>query len=187
MSAQLHRAAICAGLAVSGFPALSQAQSTTVVLPERTELRRALPVAAAPIIQQSPNGLYKLSITDTGIELLGPQGAIRITDAGIEIGGPNARSVTIKAAGDMELKGDRTVKLLAGGTMGLEAIAGMNLKANGPMELKAAGMTSVLGSMVSLGCSSGARPAARMGDQVTVTPTTGSGPIIQGSPKVLVC
>jgi hypothetical protein len=57
-------------------------------VPERPQLPRALPVATEPIVQQSPNGLYQLSITDTGIELRGPKGTVTINDAGILVGGP---------------------------------------------------------------------------------------------------
>ena len=91
MSPLLRRAAASAGLAVCGWSTLLLAQSTAVAVPDRSQIRR-LPVApvqaAAPVVQQSPNGLYKLSITDTGIELRGPKGAVTINDAGIMIGGP---------------------------------------------------------------------------------------------------
>ena len=95
MSYLLRRAAASAGLAVCGWSTLLLAQSTTVVVPDRTQMRRALPVAPAqapPVVQQSPNGLYKLSITDTGIELRGPRGTVTIDNGGITIGGPGTRT-----------------------------------------------------------------------------------------------
>lgn len=49
MTSLLWRAAACAGLAASGFTSLAQAQSTTVVMPPRTEYRRTLPAAETPI------------------------------------------------------------------------------------------------------------------------------------------
>jgi hypothetical protein len=85
MSSLFRRAVIC-GLATCGLPTLSPAQSTAVMVPpQRTEMRRSLPVAGTPIVQQSPNGLYQLSITDTGIVMRGPQGGVKITGSGIEI------------------------------------------------------------------------------------------------------
>ena len=195
MTSLLRRAAICAGLAACASSTLSQAQDTTTVLPRRTELRRALPVAtapvAAPMVQQSPNGLYKLSITDTGIELLGPKGAVRITDTGIEITGTNT-PVAIRAS-DMNVMIDRTVRLDAGSTMNIRAGSSMDIKGaqyvqlttgSGTMKLDADATLS--GSRVMLGCTStNGRPAARAGDQVNTTASPAV--IAQGSQTVLVC
>jgi uncharacterized Zn-binding protein involved in type VI secretion len=182
MTSLLRRAATCAGLAACGFSALSQAQSTTTVLPQRTTDLRRLPVATttvatAPIVQQSPNGLYKLSIGDTGIELLGPQGSVKISDAGIEIGGPGNTQITIR--------GGQTVKLEAGRTMDIKGGAAVQLTTgSGTMKLDAG--ATLTGSRVLLGCTStNGRPAARLGDQVNTTASPAV--IAQGSPTVLVC
>ena len=110
MSYLLRRAAASAGLAVCGWSTLLLAQSTTVVVPDRTQMRRALPVAPAqapPVVQQSPNGLYKLSITDTGIELRGPRGTVTIDNGGITIGGPGTPYVSI-ASNNMDVRVTRT-------------------------------------------------------------------------------
>lgn len=98
MTCLLRPAATCGGLAASAFSTLSQAQDTAVVLPERIQLRRAIPVAAAPIVQQSPNGLYKLSVTDTGMTTgsasmrLDPAGSSLI-GARVSLGGPGGKPV----------------------------------------------------------------------------------------------
>jgi hypothetical protein len=170
MTSLLRRAAACAGLAACGISALSQAQSTTTILPERTtELRRALPVptvAAAPIVQQSPNGLYKLSITDTGIELLGPKGTVRITDTGIEITGIHA-PVDMRAS-DMNVRIDRTVRLEAGMNMDIRAGSNMDIRGSSAVQIAAAAGASLLGSTVTLGCNNG-KAVARVGDLVNTT------------------
>ena len=184
MTSLLRRAAICAGLAASAFSTVSQAHDTTTVMPPRTELRRApLPVAAAPIVLQSPNGLYKLSITDTGIELVGPQGGVRITNAGIQIGGPNIH-VGIDA-NDMLVRGVQNVRMDAGTTMDIKGALYVQLTTgSGTMKLDADATLS--GSRVMLGCTSTTgRPAARVGDQVNTTATPAV--IAQGSQTVLVC
>jgi hypothetical protein len=181
MTSLLRRAAICAGLAACGFSALSQAQSTTTVSPQRTTDLRRLPVATAPaatapIVQQSPNGLYKLSIGDTGIELIGPQGAVKITDTGIEIGGSNT-PVTIKSG--------QTVKLEAGTTIDIKGASVVQLT-TGSGALKLDAGATLTGSRVMLGCTStNGRPAARLGDQVNTTASPAV--ILQGSQTVLVC
>jgi uncharacterized Zn-binding protein involved in type VI secretion len=185
MMSLLRRAATCAGLAACGVSALSQAQSTTTVLPQRTtELRRApLPVATAPIVQQSPNGLYKLSISDTGIELLGPQGGVRISDAGIEIGAPNTTRVAIMAS-NMNLKSGQNMKLEAASTMDIRGGGTVDIRSSGGAQITAGAGASLFGSVVKLGCDNG-KAAARVGDQVN---TSGSPTVIfQGSPTVLVC
>ena len=161
-----------------------RAQSTTTVLPPRTELRRALPVATAPIIQQSPNGLYKLSITDTGIELLGPQGGVRITDAGIEIGAPNTTRVAIMA-NNVNVKSGQDMKLEAAATMDIRGGSTMDIRSGATVQITAAAGASLIGSLVTLGCSSNGRPIARVGDVVNTT--VGPPVIVQGSPTVLVC
>jgi hypothetical protein len=186
MTSLLRRAATCAGLAAAGFSALSQAQSTATILPQpTTEFRRApLPVATAPIVQQSPNGLYQLSIGDTGIELVGPKGAVRITDTGIEIAGANT-PVAIRAS-DMNVRIDRTVRLEAGSTMDLRAGSNMGMRASSAVQITAAAGASLTGSQVTLGCTNtNGKPAARAGDQVntSVSPAV----ILQGSPTVSVC
>jgi hypothetical protein len=167
MTPLLRRAATCAGLATIGLSAGSQAQIPTKPEPiVGGEIRRPLPAAqpvqqaAPPVVQQSPNGLYALSITDEGIELRGPSGGVKITNAGIEIGASNSSRVTISATG-MELWGDKTLQLNArekvemvngpGANIVRLSPAGMELKAkenveivNGPsaniVKLSAAGM-----------------------------------------------
>jgi hypothetical protein len=187
MTSLLRRAAICAGLAACGFSALSQAQSTTTVLPQRTTDLRRLPVATttvatAPIVQQSPNGLYKLSIGDTGIELLGPKGAVRITDTGIEIAGTNT-PVTIRGS-EMNVRIDQTVRLDAGSTMYLRAGSDIDMRGSSTVQIMAAAGASLLGSRVTLGCPN-AKQAARLGDQVNTAVSPAA--IVQGSPTVWVC
>lgn len=176
MTPLARRAATCVALAVTGFCAVSQAQSTTTVLPRRTtDLRLATQPVAAPIVQQSPNGLYKLSITDTGIELLGPKGLVRISDAGIEIGAPTTTSVAIRAS-DMNLRVDRDVRLEAG--------SNLDIKASSAVLISASAGASLIGSVVNLGCSNG-RGVARAGDQVNTTVSPPA--ILPGSQMVRAC
>ncbi len=123
MSPLLRRAAASAGLAVCGWSTLLLAQSTAVAVPDRSQIRRSLPVAPvqamAPVVQQSPNGLYKLSITDTGIELRGPKGAVTISDAGIVIGGPGSLHVMIETS-TLDARADQDVTYRVGRNLTLE-------------------------------------------------------------------
>lgn len=136
MTPLLRRAAACAGLAALGLSARSPAQTPTLK-PEPIvggELRRAVP--AAPIVQQSPHGLFGLSITDAGIELRGPNGGVRITNAGIEfrgagiqLGDPTSH-LTIRAA-DMEIRGDGATQLRGDGTVQLKVAGALELHGGG--------------------------------------------------------
>jgi hypothetical protein len=105
---------------------------------------------------QSPNGQYKLDVTDSGIALLGPNGMVHLDSTGISLNSGNVLS--LKSAGSGELK------------------AGANLNVQG------AATTTVNGSIVQLNGCGGS--VARLGDHVQVDPSSGSGIIIQGSPTV---
>lgn len=177
MTFLFRRAAICAGLAACGFSAPVQAQDS-IVAPERAVLRRSLPVAAAPIVQQSPNGLYKLSITDTGIELLGPKGGVKITDTGIEIGAPTTTRVRVMA-GSMDVRSGQDVRLEAGSFMVIRAGSNLDLR-SAAVQVRGDGGASLIGPVVKLGCPSG-KAVARAGDPVNTAV------ILQGSPTVQVC
>ena len=185
MTSLLRRASICAGIAVSGFSALSQAQDTMTVVPERLPvLRRApLPVAAAPIVQQSPNGLYKLSITDTGIELVGPKGGVKITDTGIEIGVPTTTRVRIQAS-SMDVRSGQDVRLDAGSFITIRSGSSLDLRASTAIQVRGDGGASLIGPQVKLGCATG-KGVARAGDPVN----TGVSPavILPSSTTVQVC
>jgi hypothetical protein len=127
--------------------ATSQAQEVPTEKPRPIvggEIRRAPP--AAPIVQQSPNGLFALSITDEGIELRGPSGGVRITNAGIEIGAPNGSRVTISAVG-MELWGDKALKVNARESVEIVNGPGANIVKLSPagMELTGQGLVQVKG------------------------------------------
>lgn len=172
---------------------LLAAQSTAVAVPEKPVLRRALtPIPApAPIVQQSPNGLYQLSVTDAGIELRGPKGTVRITEQGIQIGGPGTMQISIESGDALRLRGGRDARFLSGATMTLKAsgdmdVAGANMKVNGTaaVTISGAAPSSLTAPLLSLGCASG-RMAARQGDQLQVGGNTGV--IVAGSPRVFVC
>ena len=160
MTPLLRRAATCAGLAAIGLSARSQAQIPTKPEPiVGGEIRRPLPAvpsvqqAAPPVVQQSPNGLFALSITDEGIELRGPSGGVKITNAGIEIGAPNSSRVTISATG-MELLGDKALQLNAresveivngpGANIVRLSPAGMELTGHGPVKVKGGGTVEIV-------------------------------------------
>jgi hypothetical protein len=162
----------------------SQAQSTEVVRERLPELRRApLQVtAAAPFVQQSPNGQFKLSITDNGIELLGPRGGVKITAAGIQVGTPQMQ-VEIHA-GQMSVRSGNGIRLDSGSSIDLKGSTTIHLTTSAASLKLDPATASVTGTLVSLGCTSG-KPAARAGDAVN----TGGSPAVvaQGSQKVLVC
>lgn len=192
MTPLLRRAAACAGIAACGWSTLLAAQSTEVAVPERQVLRQAVkPGAPGPIIQQSPNGLYKLSISDAGIELHGPKGTVKIGEYGIQIGGPGTMQINIESGDGLRLRGDRDARFLSGATMTLKAggdmdVAGANMKVNGSaaVTISGAAPSSLTAPLLTLGCAGG-RMAARQGDQLAVGGNTGV--IVAGSPRVFVC
>lgn len=66
-------------------------------------------------------------------------------------------------------------------------VAGNNIKLNSTAAVTISGAmsSSLTAPMLSLGCASGGKMAARLGDQVAVGGNTGQ--IIVGSPRVFVC
>ena len=190
MTRMLRRAPVSAGLVLCGWSTLLLAQSTTVAVPDRTLIRRALPVApveapAPPVVQQSPNGLYKLSITDNGIELRGPHGTVTINNAGITIGGPGTLEVAILSSG-LNVRTDRDASYRAGQNMRLEGSANVQVRGGATAEVSGAGGAYLTGAQVTVGSCSNAKPAARVGDQVN-TSTGPTAVIAQGSPMVFIC
>jgi hypothetical protein len=104
---------------------------------------------------QSPNGQYKLDVTDTGISLTGPNGRMHINSAGID-----ADSALL-----LDLRG-----------------SSVSLESQSSLDVRGAGTTSVDGSLLRLNGCGGL--VARAGDPVVVNPTSGTGFITLGTPKV---
>jgi len=105
---------------------------------------------------ESPNGQYKLDVTESGIALLGPNGMVHLDSTGISLN--SGSLLSLKSSGNAELKSS----------------AGLNVQG--------AGTTTVSGSLVQLnGCS---RHVAGLGDLVQVNPDSGTGNILQGSATV---
>jgi len=105
---------------------------------------------------ESPNGDYKLDVTDTGIALLAPNGMVHLDSTGIRLNSGNVLS--LRSSGNAELK------------------------ASGSLNVEAGGTNSVKGSVVQLnGCS---RLVAGVGDSVQVDPSNGLGFITHGSTTV---
>jgi hypothetical protein len=124
--------------------------------------------------------------------------AVRLSNTGLEIGngtGPGVNVVRLSNTG-MVLTGGRSVQMNSretveivngpGGNVVKLSPAGMELNGKGTVQLKAAGTADISGATVTLGCPGG-RPAARAGDAVQASPTTGAGAIVAGSNKVLIC
>jgi hypothetical protein len=135
------------------------------------------------VVQQSPNGLYKLSVTDTGIELRGPKGWVTINDAGVTI---RAQGTVTVEGGEMGVRVDRDATYRVGSNLTIEAASNVHLMGHGSTDVSADGRASFTGSSINLGLCSNAKPAARLGDQVntTASPTPF---VAQGSQTVLIC
>jgi len=63
----------------------------------------------------SPNGLFSISVTDTGIQLSGPGGNIGITGTAINVNG--ASSVNVQSSGNVSVTGSGTARLGGGTTV----------------------------------------------------------------------
>jgi hypothetical protein len=180
---------IALGAAVAACVVFSplQAQDTVIARPNRTELPRVLPqapmAAPAPFQQQSPNGLYQLAVTDTGIVLKGPAGTVAITNAGIQIGGPREPQVKIEAT-EFRLRAGQNTILETGQNLNIRANANLDLRSSAYLTMGGGAGVTVTGARLNLGCPSG-KPAARTGDQINAG--TSPATVAQGSTSVFVC
>jgi hypothetical protein len=115
----------------------------------------APPPPASPTLT-SPNGSFKIEVKDTGILLSGPNNVSVLLSAD-----------SLTAAVPKEFK--------------VQAGSNVNLKAGGMLHLESASNGFFNSPLVTLGCTSGSRPLARMND--TVSGST----IVSGSSKVNAC
>lgn len=95
---------------------------------------------------------------------------LSVTNTGIEARGPNNLAVTLNDSG-VFVKTPMAIEVEAGATL----------------DLKASAAATVRGATLRLNCASGGTQLARRGDLVQVNPTSGAGPIMQGSPTVFAC
>jgi opacity protein-like surface antigen len=134
-----------------------------------TELASSEAQAAAPAAPTltSPNGSFKIEVTDTGILLSGPNKVSALL---------SADSLTVDLPKELKVQAGLSVNVKSGGTLQLES------SSNGV----------VMSPVLTLGCAgTGSRPVARRNDTVTGTTnlSTGSltGTIVSGSSKVFAC
>ncbi len=113
----------------------------------------------------SPDGRFKIEVTNTGIKLDGPGG------------GPSSILFT-GAALDIHLANDMLV--MAGNGIHLKAAAA-TIEAGANFVVESSGTGVIKSSVLNLGCSSGGLRVARQGDPVAGTS------IVTGSTKVLAC
>jgi len=111
----------------------------------------------------SPNGLYSLSVTDTGIVLASPDSSIRVTDSAIRVETMGPDLIELRGANQVKVESGAAFELRAGLTASLQSGAGF----------------AVRGSRVDIN-GVGCRPAARVGDAVA------GGSIVSGSATVCI-
>jgi hypothetical protein len=138
---------------------------------------------------QSPNGLYSLDVTDTGIRLAGPGASIQLGNGTVTImtlGTTSIRgqNVMIRSDQDIDIRAGVDASLRASGNLDLQSGATTTLTAAGTASVQSA-TTNVQSGVIFLN-SGGARPAARINDSVQVDPVSGAGTITGGSTSVFI-
>jgi hypothetical protein len=111
---------------------------------------------------ESPNGQFRLSVSDDGILLEGPDSELVI----------DASSIRIQAADSVAVYSGKDIDLLAADNLSAGAGANMRFSAGGRIHTDATGTFAVEASQVQL---NGCVPIARIGDAVA------GGSIVQGS------
>ena len=101
---------------------------------------------------RSPNGDYSLTVSDTGIELRGPNGRVTLNDGGIDV--KSALNLTLEGGTDALVKSGTSLTLNGGTDTSVEAGGNLELSGAGTADLKSGAITSVDGPLVELnGCS----------------------------------
>lgn len=98
-------------------------------------------------VLRSPNGLYSLTMSDTGIVMQGPNSSVKIADGAVQV---NATNVTIAATSALDVSGGTTAKLTSGGattvkggTLTLTGISGTDVTTEKDLKLSSGAATSI--------------------------------------------
>ena len=81
----------------------------------------------------SPNQAYMLSVTDSGIEMAGPQGVVRVTDAGVELASPGAK-ITVGPV-RIDIDSDAFVNVRSGASVDIKSSALTSIAGSGILDL----------------------------------------------------
>lgn len=132
----------------------------------------------------SPNGEYRISVSDTGITLsAGNRDVLKI--AGDDLNIRTDGNTTVESGLKLMLKSGTDTEVRAG--LSLKELANVQVNVEGAITtVKGGAQLSLNGGVTFVGTNTGCRPAARIGDSVQAT-TTGDLQISSGAPAVLVC
>lgn len=129
-----------------------------------TSDQAAAPQPPAPTTITSPNGDFKIEVTDTGILLDGPGAnpSIRLTSDSLEV--HLQKSMSVRTGLNIDLNSALT-----------------NINAGGGFTIQGGGASSVASGLLRLGCANAGRPVPRLGDAVS------NGSISSASQVVHIC
>lgn len=135
---------------------------------------KKLLIAAALVVLAAAGSLVVWQLVDDGSRR---EGAFSLRPS----------NVLTSPSGDFSLSVQDTGIVMRGPSSSVELTpGGLAIKSSASLSIQGSAGVSLQGALLNLGCSSGGKPVARVGDLVQVTGPAPS-PIMQGSPTVLAC
>jgi hypothetical protein len=132
----------------------------------------------------SPNGKYKLSVTDTGVTLVGADTTLALTDTGMRVDAHGSSSITLMSSNNLTLRSAVDGLLESGLNLSVRGGATTNVEGGATLALKGAGGITLNDS------GSSCLLVARLGDSVLTSSSnngaTSTGFITSGAPTVCV-
>ena len=122
----------------------------------------------------SPNGKYKISVTDTGVTVVGADTTLALTATGMRVDAHGSSSITLMSSNDLLLRSADAATLEAGNgltltgqnTLTATGGASFDLSAGGTGTVSGGALLSLTGSFLMLNPGVACPPAARAGDSV---------------------
>jgi len=100
----------------------------------------------------SPNQDYRLAVTDTGVELAGPNARITLTDAGISINSALALSVRsgtatdIRSGSTLDMRSGSSTDIRSGSSTDIRSSSTMNIESAATMDIASTSAINVSGA-----------------------------------------
>ncbi|MGZ4392612.1 MAG: hypothetical protein ACXVRK_10925 [Gaiellaceae bacterium] len=137
----------------------------------------------------SPNGLYSIGVTDTGVTLTGAGSSINISGTGVRVDTHGTSSVVVMSSNDLTLRSGNTATVQGDTALTLKGGGQVTVQSSGGATVQSGGVLALTGGLVNINGSS-CLPAARATDHVSVTPVGDGipvlGTIVAGSSTVCI-
>jgi hypothetical protein len=124
----------------------------------------------------SPNQDYRLSVTDTGVELAGPNGRITLKDTGISI--DSGLALLVKSGSTMEIRSGSATDIRSGSTMDIRSSTSTDIRSGSTMNIESAATLDI-----DAGANMSVSAAAMSVESASILGLAGTPVTINGTPR----